>query len=89
MPFPGKWVETINIADIWKNDDLSLAEQRDQIVARIKASHWYRERDADGFDERGEAVDNLSSAADTKEFDGWWSELYDFFDYDRVWIDRF
>ncbi len=83
------WAETIDLKDIWQDDDMPEMTKRDAIVARIKASRWYRNRDSAGFDERGEAVDNLADAADEDEFNGWWDELYDFWDADRVWIKLF
>ncbi len=83
------WNEKIQLADVWKNDDLGFTVQRDEIVKRVKASHWYQNRDSAGCDERGEAVDNLAEAENFDEFNNWWNELYDYFDADRVWIALF
>jgi hypothetical protein len=81
------WAETIDISDFW-NDDIPEMVKRDRIVERIKASRWYRDRDSAGFDERGEAVENLAEADDEDEFNGWFDQLYDYWDYDRVWVKR-
>lgn len=80
------WAETISLRDVFHNDDLTFEERRDTIVRRLRASRWIRQRDTDGFDELGEIVDNLADADTVREFDGWWAELYDHADRDRIWI---
>lgn len=80
------WVSTIRIGDVWKNETLTFTERRDAIVARIKATLWYR--NADEFSQLHEIVENLAEAADGDEWDGWWDDFYDEADYARVWIDR-
>lgn len=81
------WAHTIRIGHVWGNEDMTFIERRDAIVRILRASRWVKERDE--FDSLVEVVDNLAEAEDTEEFDGWWDELYDHADYDRVWIDRF
>lgn len=83
------WKETIDLIAIWKNEDLEFTDQRDQIVTKLKSSRWYKTRDTAGFDERGEAVDNLAESENFDEFNDWWAQLYDYFDTDRVWIRLF
>lgn len=83
------WVETINVRDVFHNDDMTFEEIRDTIARRLRASTWIRDRDQDGFDELGEIVDNIADAATVSEFDGWWAELYDHADRDRIWIATF
>jgi hypothetical protein len=83
-----KWRETIHIGDVWKNEEMTLAERRDAIVARIKASHWYKDRDQEGFDDLGMFVEDLALAETVEDFDEIWSAIYDEADYARVWIDR-
>ncbi|GGN39158.1 hypothetical protein FHR83_006779 [Actinoplanes campanulatus] len=80
------WDETVDLADLFHNTDLSQAERYARIADRIKRSRWYQNRDADGFDEFGEAVENLAVASGPDEFDGWFDEIYDQADRDRVWI---
>ena len=78
------WAHHISLEDVFHNDDLSFTEKRDAIVARIRASSWYK-----GYDETGdmsEIVEDLAAATDTDEFDAAWDELYDIADADRVWI---
>jgi hypothetical protein len=74
---------------VFHNDQMTFEQSRDAIVARLRKSPWITERDQSGFDELGDIVDNLADAEDTKEFDGWWGELYDYADRDRVWIATF
>ncbi len=83
------WAHTINLKDVWRNDNYTFPERRDVIVARLRRSNWFTGRDTSGFDELGEVVANLADAEDGTEFDEWWDELYDHADRDRVWIATF
>ncbi|NKY60426.1 hypothetical protein [Nocardia flavorosea] len=79
------WDETIDVSRVWNDDDLSFEEKRDAIVAQFKRSRWFR--DDDEFGRVREIVDEeIAYAEDVDEFDGWWDELYDLADYDRIWI---
>ncbi len=78
------WDRRINVADIWRNEALTFEQRRDAIVARLRTSAWLAGRNAS--DPLVEAVDGLAAADDVDEFDGWWDEVYDHADYDRVWI---
>ena len=80
------WHESIEIGDLWKQS-LPFESMRDEVVARIKASNWYRERDAEGFDELGMTVEDLAAAEDVEEWDEFWDYLYDLADAARVWLD--
>lgn len=71
------WDRKINLTGVFHNNDLTFEQRRDAIVRILRASAWMKER---------AEVDNLAYAEDTEEFDGWWDELYDEADYDRVWI---
>jgi len=82
-----RWSEKVNVADVFHDDDLGLAEKRDAIAARIKATRWYRSQDE--FSPLHEAVLGLSDAEDEDEFNGWCDEIYDLADWDRVWIGTF
>jgi hypothetical protein len=63
---------------------MTFEERRDAIVAVLRGSAWLKGYDE--FDWVPEIVDNLADASDADEFDGWWDELYDMADTDRVWI---
>lgn len=79
------WAETINVGDVFHNEELTFEERRFAIVARIQASKWYKRENK----ECGELVyvlDDLASAEDEDEFDSAWDEIYDLADYARVWI---
>jgi len=81
------WDRKVNLAGIFHNDTMTFTERRDAIVRVLRASAWLKERaDRDACGGLGEIVDNLADAEDAEEFDGWWDELYDEADYDRVWI---
>jgi hypothetical protein len=78
------WEHTINLGGVFHNESLTFTDRRDAIVRILRASKWVR--DTDEFGRLAEVVDNVADAEDVTEFDGWWDELYDLADYDRVWI---
>ena len=81
------WAHVLKLADVFHNDAMSFQEKRDAIVARIRATTWFK-----GYDEGDELhmyVEELSDTEDTSEFDYVWDEIYDIADADRVWIETF
>lgn len=81
------WDRKINLSGVFHNDTMTFTERRDAIVRILRASAWMKQRaEQDAFGGLAEILDNLAEAEDTEEFDGWWDELYDEADYDRVWI---
>lgn len=78
------WAQKIDLSAVFHNEELGFIEKRDAIVRILRASKWVK--DADEFGRLVEIVDNLAEVEDEDEFDGWWDELYDEADYDRVWI---
>ena len=78
------WDRKINLSGVFHNTDMSFEERRDAIVRILRASTWIK--GLDEFDNAMEALDGLADAEDTEEFDGWFDELYDCADADRVWI---
>lgn len=84
------WAHHISLVDIWKNEAMTFEARRDAVVARLRASGWLKDRDPeDQDDEVMEIVWHLGDAPDADEFDGWWDDLYDHADADRVWIALF
>lgn len=80
------WTHTLDLRDVYHCDELGFVGRRDAIAQRIKASRWYQDRDAAGFDEFGELIDDLARAEDQAEFNEYFDAVYDRADYDRVWI---
>jgi hypothetical protein len=81
------WHRKINLSGVFHNNDLTFEQRRDAIVQILRATAWMKERaERDACGGLGDIVDNLACAEDTEEFDGWWDELYDEADRDRVWI---
>ncbi|MEU4558443.1 hypothetical protein AB0F72_08635 [Actinoplanes sp. NPDC023936] len=80
------WDRTLDVRDLFHNTDLSDADRYRRISERIQRSPWYQNRDADGFDEFGEAVRYLAQAEDAEEFNEYWDQIYDQADRDRVWV---
>ena len=81
------WAHKINLADVFHNDDLTFTEKRDAIVARIRATRWFK--DCDEYDDLPQFVEELADARTPDEFDGPWDCIYDIADADRVWIATF
>lgn len=81
------WSNEIDLSGVFHNAEVTFEQRRDAIVARLKASRWYRESDPEIGGSVAEIIrDHLAYAEDTDEFDAWWDELYDHADYDRVWL---
>lgn len=78
------WDHRINLAAVFHNQALTFEQRRDAVVRILRGSRWLSGRDE--FDPAVEAVDGLAWAEDAEEFDGWFDELYDYADADRVWI---
>lgn len=78
------WREVISLGDVSHNEGMEFPERRDAIVARLRASQWYKHNEISHLVEWW-----LGEAEDEEEFDQWWDELYDLADRDRVWIDTF
>ncbi len=79
------WLLTINLRDVFRNEDMTFEERRDAIVARIRASGWITEDDWS----LDNLVEELGDVETTDEFDAVWDEIYNEADADRVWIATF
>ena len=84
-----QWKNRLNLGDIFQDDDMPLEEKRDVIVARIKASGWYRrEIKRDDCCDLFYIVDELADVDSDDYFNVVWNALYDWCDVDkRVWLD--
>ena len=80
------WAGKLDVSDVFHNDDLTFIEKRDAIVARIKATRWYKNADPHEFDGLHDVVENLATEETADDFDYWWDQLYDIADVDRIWI---
>ena len=80
------WERTISVAHLFHNDRLTFEQRRDAIVKLLKANPWYTRADKAEFDGVYDVVNEIGNAEDQTEFDGWWDELYDLADIDRVCI---
>lgn len=84
MPY---WGDTIDLADIFHNEDMPFEEKRDEIVKRIKDSKWLSY--TDWYYELLDVVKELEVSPTIEDFDFHWQTVYDYADIDRVWIDTF
>lgn len=79
MRKPG-WKHTLNLKDIFHNDEVSATDRQAIIVDRIKRSKFWDENDL----ELVEIVDELAEAEVGDE--GPWDGFYDWADQNRVWV---
>jgi hypothetical protein len=83
---PRPWKHKLLLADVWNDDDLSLIEKRDVIVARIKKLPMYDDTGDDDSD-LWWIVDELSDVTNEEDFDVVWDGFYDWADTERVWVE--
>jgi hypothetical protein len=81
------WEHKINLADVFHNDDLTFEQKRDTIVARLRATTWFKQYDE--YDDLPQFVEELADAEDKYAFNSPWDCIYDIADADRVWIATF
>ena len=96
------WYSLLNLADIWKNDDIPFApaaknarlpgppyNRRDLIVGRIKMlSRYVEDHEREDFDEDlWWIVDEMSDVQNEDDFDMIWDAFYDWADSHRVWVE--
>lgn len=79
------WDGKLRLADVFHNDNLTYEQKRDAIVARIRASAWFKR--CDEYDDLPQFVEELADTRTPDEFDGPWDCIYDIADADRVWIE--
>jgi alkylation response protein AidB-like acyl-CoA dehydrogenase len=80
------WSRRIDVSDVFHSETLTFEERRNAIVKRLKNTGWYQQADPAEFDGVHDVINELGGAEDAEEFDGWWDELYDLADHDRVYI---
>ena len=82
------WQGLVNVADLWKDDEMPFDNKRDLIVGRIKSLPQYVEdQESDEFDEAlWLIVDEMSGVEEEDEFDYVWDSFYDWCDAERIWV---
>jgi hypothetical protein len=79
------WHYKIRVRETWRDENLTFAERRDTIVARLRASRWFRES-SNGFD-LSLIADELEAAGNARTFELIWEDLYGHADHDRAWLE--
>ena len=79
------WAYTLDVSDVFHNEDLSFEQIRDAVAARIRVSPWYARYGGEGTD-LGDVVEELAEADSVNNFDWTWNEIYNLADKDRCWI---
>jgi hypothetical protein len=77
-----QWRFTLELSDVFHNEDLAFDECRDIIVQRVKEAPFY---DTDDI-ELIALIDELAEAEDGDYFDHVWDAFYDWADENRVWV---
>ena len=90
----GKWIYKMNFKDIWEaydNDEMEFSEFLTKFVQKLK--YHYEELqsknivDDDELDSLSAIVDEFEYSVEYEnEFDNIFTDLYDWADYNRVWI---
>lgn len=78
------WDEHVRIKGYLNNDSLPFEEMRDAIVAKIKASRWFRNENVS--ESLRFAVEALEESQGEDDFNQALGEAYDCADEDRVWL---
>lgn len=78
------WERHIDLRGVFHNENMTFTQRRDAIVNRLKNTRWYQHADQAEFDGVYDVINELGHAETPEEFDGWWDELYDLADTDRV-----
>jgi hypothetical protein len=78
------WRTTIDLADVFHDEDRSFPQRRDEIVSRIHASGWAHDNT-----DVAALLDELADAQTEEEFNDAWDLIYDEADFDRVWLATF
>ena len=81
------WRYTLDLSPVWHDEPLDFGQRRDAVVARIRASAWFR--GCGPGDELSQAVEELADTKDINEFDSVFDAIYDLADYARAWIRTF
>lgn len=78
------WRYTINLKDVFHNDQLTFEQSRDAVVKRLRSTAWFKGKDE--FDDLPQAVIELSETTNENDFDEVWDAIYDEADADKIWI---
>ena len=79
------WTHQIDLSSIWRNDDLTFEEKRDQIVAEFRASPFIA--DGENGMELSILVDELAEMDTEEDFNYVWDTIYDMADFNKwLWI---
>jgi hypothetical protein len=79
------WKWTLDLEDVFHNEEMTYEQRRDEIVRRIKAGAWYVEDDFDLVD----LTDQLEFAEEQDHFNDYWNDFYNWADDARLWIKTF
>lgn len=77
-----RWRKTVNVSDIFHNEDLTFEQRRDGIVRQFRR-FW--PEGCDDFD-IDMLLEELADAENADDFDMTWDMIYGWADDNRVWV---
>jgi hypothetical protein len=89
------WKVRINVADLWRKyeDDEDFDSFKEALLEKLDDEDLYAEItekiDEEAAYQFSVLVDDLKPCSDVEEFDYAWQNLYDWADYNKVWIATF
>jgi hypothetical protein len=76
-----RWRLTLDVADVFHDESLTIAQKGTVIAHRIQRHRW-----ADENDYVCDLADQLAQQTNADDFDVIWDAIYDEADRDRVWV---
>lgn len=81
------WKHKLDVSDVFHNDEMTLIEKRDAVVARLKVGPWVPTEDEDPSDEFILLIEELAEVEDEQSFNEVWAAVYDWADEGhRLWL---
>ena len=77
------WLGTLELGDVFHDENVPFEQRRDEIVKRIKAADWYEPEDLS----LSGVLDDLATSPDVAAFDLSWDEFYGWADDARIWVE--
>lgn len=81
------WRYTVDLKGVWRNEEMTFEERRDEIVRRLRESRWFKSHEEGSW--LHSIVEELADTESIPDFDRVFNAIYDEADADRAWIATF
>jgi hypothetical protein len=81
-----RWKHTLDVKDLWDDDEMGLPEKGKAIAGRIRAMPFWGKDDGGDLEQIVEELEDAAEADDERWFDLVWDAFYDWADAERVWV---